>query len=316
LGPATGSFIFFISIQLSAFGSVGSLTASSDVLQDSSAHSSAADSTGRKTRTIFFGLTYGNNSSFLGRYQTERLPYFSADISYKSKTGFWLSVLTYDITSSATFVDEVDAMGGWSRDLSKRVDASLLYMRYFFTESTELIKSSVANTAYGSIGLDWGYSYTKLGGYYIFGGASDFFLVLDNSRYFEFPNLFHKRDYLSLEPKISIISGTQTFVDRYYISRGAPLINPAGNGQGSGHGNGPPWGGGGSSTGGTSTVESVQRTFDILSYELSLPVAYNTGKFSFEVTGRYSIPVNLLEGDTSVPQFFLAGGVVYFISSK
>ena len=113
-----------------------------------------ADSTGKKTRTLFLGLTYGSNSSFLGRYQTEVLPYYSADISYKSKGGFFLSVLAYDINNSLTFLDEVDVMAGWNIDLSKRVDASVFYTRYFFTESTELIKASVANTASASMGLD------------------------------------------------------------------------------------------------------------------------------------------------------------------
>ena len=267
-----------------------------------------ADSTGKKTRTLFLGLTYGSNSSFLGRYQTEVLPYYSADISYKSKGGFFLSVLAYDINNSLTFLDEVDVMAGWNIDLSKRVDASVFYTRYFFTESTELIKASVANTASASMGLDWSYLYSKITGHYIFGGAHDFFLVIDNSRYIEFPQIFRKDDYFALDPKISIITGTQTFVDTHYVSQGTPLIRP---------GNAPSRGnpGSGGSTN-PSTTETSQTIFNVLSYEFSLPVSYNTGRFSFEITGRYSIPVNLLEGDPSVPSFFFTGGVVYFISSK
>ena len=267
-----------------------------------------ADSTGRKSRALFFGLTYGSNSSFLGRYQTEVLPYYSADISYKSKSGFFLSILAYDINNSLTFLDEVDVMAGWNIDLSKRVDASVFYTRYFFTESTELIKASVANTASASIGLDWSYVYSKITGHYIFGGTHDFFLVIDNSRYVEFPQIFRKDDYLAVDPKISIITGTQTFVDSHYISQGTPLMRP-----GNAPTRGPGSGGNGTSP---STTETSQTVFNVLSYEFSLPVSYNTGRFSFEVTGRYSIPVNLLEGDTSVPSFFFTGGVVYFISSK
>jgi hypothetical protein len=304
------SVIFLILILPSAFSSDRSLQTTGALLQDSLKASGTSDSTARKTRTVFFGLTYGNNSSFLGRYQTELLPYYSADISYKSKTGLWLSLVAYDVYNSATFADEVDVMTGWSTNLSKRIDASVYYTRYFFTESTELIKASVANTASASLGLDWNFLYSKLSGHYIFGGAHDFFVVIDNSKYIEFPYIFHKNDYLSLDPRLSIISGTQTFVDSYYIDRGTPLISPTGSGPSAGRGNAP------SSGTSTSSVESVQTTFNILSYELSLPVAYNTGKFSFEITGRYSIPVNLLEGDTSVPQFFFTGGVVFFFSSK
>jgi hypothetical protein len=269
-----------------------------------------SDSTTKKARLLFFGLGYGNNSSFLGRYQTEVLPYYSADISYKSKTGLWLSLLAYDINHSNSFIDEVDAMAGWSKDLSTHVDASLFYTRYFFTDSNESIKASVANTATGSLGLDWGFLYSKMSGHYIFGATHDFFLVIENSRYVEFPAIFHKDDYLSFDPKISIISGTQTFVDTHYLNRGTPLIDSPGGGPS------PPRGKPGSGSGSPTTSESLETTFNILSYEFILPVSYTTRKFSFEISGRYSIPVNLLEGDISIPQFFFTGGLVYYISSN
>lgn len=303
------SLILLTVIVSSAFSSNRSSLIRDGIPEDSVKVSVKPDST-KKIRALFFGLNYGNNASFLGRYQTDILPYYSVDISYKSKTGLWLSLLTYDISNSTTFVDEVDVMAGWTIDLSKHVDASVFYTRYFFTESTELIKASVANTATASLGLDWGFLYSKVSGHYIFGGAHDFFLVIDNSRYIEFPNIISKNDYLSLDPKISMISGTQTFVDTYYVNRGAPLFDPPGNGHS------PPKGRPGSGGGAPLTRESLQTTFDILSYEFSLPVAYNIGKFSFEISGRYSIPVNLLEGDTSVPQFFFTAGGVYYISSK
>jgi len=305
LHGAAISLIFLIGILPSTYPSTPSLKGKNQRSQNSIEPEVEQDSTRKKTRNLFLGLNYGSNSSFLGRYQAEILPYYMTDISYKSKTGFWLSLFAFDINNSLTFVDEVDVMGGWNVDLSKRVDASFFYTRYFFTESTELIKESVANTATASLGLDWSYVYTKITGHYIFGGAHDFFLVFDNSRYIEFPDLFRKDNYLSFEPKISIIAGTQTFVDTHYINQGSPLPRPPGRGN--------PRGGGGTPT---STVESSRTTFNVLSYEFICPVAYNIGKFSFELNGRYSIPVNLLEGDTSTPQFFFTGGVVYYISSK
>jgi hypothetical protein len=308
LRQAVISLILLTLIVPSSYCSGRSLTSKDSILPD--AVKVLSDSTLKKTRAVFFGATYGNNSSFLGRYQSEVLPYYSLDVTYKSKTGLWLSLLAYDIYNSTTLVDEVDVMAGWSMDLSKRLDASVFYTRYFFTESSELIKASVANTATASLGLDCGFLYSKLSGHYIFGGARDFFLVIDNSRYFEFPKLFSKNDYLSLDPKISIISGTQTFVDTHYVNRGTPLFDSPGGGPS------PPRGKPSSGSGTVSTAESLQTTFNILSYEFSVPIAYNIGQFSFEVNGRYTIPVNLLEGDSSVPQFFFTGGVVYYISSK
>lgn len=308
LRHAVLSMAFATVIATSAFPSTASRLNAHDILQDSTKDVNQSDSSSRKTRALFFGLTYGNNSSYLGRYQTEVLPYFSADFSYVSKTGFSLSLFTYDISKSAALLDEADVMAGWSFDLSKRVDASIFYTRFFFNEATELIKASVQNAASASLGLDWNYLYSKVTTHYIFGDANDFFLVLENSRYFESGEIFHKGDYLSTEPKITIIAGTQTFVDTHYIRQGTPLMRP-GVGR-------PPRGNPGSGGTTTTMIESSQKSFDILSYEFSLPVAYNIGEFSFEATGRYSIPVNLLEGDPSVPQFFFTAGVVYYISSK
>jgi hypothetical protein len=304
------SLVFSIAMVVSALAANRSFPPGNNGIRDSVETLVKPDSATKKTRTLFFGSTYGNNSSFLGRYQTKVLPYYSADVSYKSKTGLWLSLLGYDITNTLTFMDEVDIIAGWNINLSKRIDVSAFYTRYFFRESTELIKASVANTLTAAAGLDWTLVYTKVSAHYNFGGTDDFFLVLDNSRYIEFPKVFSKRDYLSLDPRISIISGTQTFVDTHYINRGTPLFNPPGGGPS------PPRGRPGPGSGSTSTAESFQTTFNVLSYEFTLPASYTIGNLSFELTARYSIPVNLLEGDTSVPQFFFTGGILYSISSK
>jgi hypothetical protein len=313
LTHAVSSLVLATVIASTAFASTASGPDEHDLLQDSTKNLSRPDSSATKARAVFFGLTYGSNSSYLGRYQTEVLPYVSADISYVSKTGFSLSLFTYDISSNATLLDEVDAMAGWSFDLSKRVDASAFYTRFFFNESTESIRASVQNVASASLGLDWSYLYTKVTAHYIFGDANDFFAVLDNSRYFSLGHVFRKDDNISLEPKATIIAGTQTFVDTHYVRQGIPLIRP-GLGQGNGNGNGR--GNSGSTGTRTTTVESSETTFEILSYEFSLPITYDVGRFSLELSGKYSIPVNLLEGDSSVPQFFFTGGVLYYISSK
>src|SRR5688500_9999743 len=114
----------------SAFASKGSVL-TLGLRQESGPALLDSDSTTKKARLLFFGMSYGNNSSFLGRYQTEVLPYYSADISYKSKTGLWLSLLAYDINHSNTFVDEVDVMAGWTKDQYKHLDALVFYKSDF-----------------------------------------------------------------------------------------------------------------------------------------------------------------------------------------
>jgi hypothetical protein len=304
LMPSTDAAATIFSFKNEPFGDSLKTVTKTDSLKE-------PDAAETKARALFAGVTYGNNSSFLGRYQTQVLPYYSADISYKTKAGLWFSCVAYGISGTATLVDEIDLLAGWNFNVSKRLDASLFYTRYFFTETTDLLKSSVQNTTSASLGLDWGLLYSKISSNYIFGGANDVFLVFDNSRYIEFPRVFNDKDYLSIEPKVSIIAGTQTFVESHMISQGTPVSVPIGGGPGGPRGR--PSGGGSTYS---TTAESSRTSFNILSYEVSLPLAYTTGRLSFEVSGRYCKPVNLLEGDNSVPQFFFTGGILYFMTSK
>ena len=300
-------FSLFLLVMLVQSGRGGTVKVQADsILQDSVAQIN-------KLSMLVLGLSYGNNSSYLGRYQAKRLPYYTADVSYMHKSGWWISGLAYQVLNSSSFIDEVDVMGGYNFDFTKKIDGSIYYSRYFFSPESELIKASVANAMNASIGFDWSYVYSRLSGSFIFGESSDFFLTFDNSRYFETNQLLHKNDYLSFEPKLSVIAGTQTFVESH-ISRAGVGMYPIGSGPGK-----PSTGGGAPSSiggGGDSNPlnESTTSLFNVLNYEISLPVSYTISNLSFEVAGRYSIPVNLLEGDESVPRLFLTTSLFYVIN--
>jgi hypothetical protein len=255
-----------------------------------------ADST--RSRLWIVGASWGNNSSFLGRYQAERIPFYALDATYKAKSGFWISGIGYHIPNTINTLDELDVMVGWSFDLSKRWDASVYYSRFFFSPESPLLKAATANAISGRLGLDWGLIYTQLTPTLTFGGSSDVFLVLDNSRYFEVRRLFHKKDYISIEPRISLIAGTQSFVESYTANQPAPIFGP----------------GPGKPGGGTQTREYTATSFSILAYELSLPVGYTYKRLTLEATPRYNIPMNQLEGDASQAQFFLTTSL--FLSLK
>jgi len=288
------------------------------------------DSLTKQKNYLSFGLSYGNNSSFLGRYQARSLPFLGIDATYLHRSGLWISAMGYDITGTNDFPDEVDLMAGYNVNISSRWDASVSYGRYFFNENTELVKSSVANAATASVGFDWSILYSKAGATYIFGNdVSDIFLILDNSRYFELGK-FIGGD-ISIDPQFSIIAGTQTFFKQYLITeeitipKGKPS-NP-GNGKGNAGGNGNGNNGNGTDNNGngngntetiveTTLIENESRAFRMMSYEVSLPVTYTRGNWTLETSGRYSIPVNALAGYLSKPQFFLTSSIYYTINSK
>ncbi|WP_157807277.1 hypothetical protein [Hymenobacter chitinivorans] len=235
-------------------------------------------------------LSLGSNSSFFGRTQTTRYPYTAGELSYTSRYGVWGSVVSYNLFDTSSFIDETDLAVGWDGDLSKTVDASLSYSHFFFAPNSPLIKSSVNNSVDGYLGWDWGYVYSRLNAAYLFGDSNDFFLTLDNSRYFEVDKVFTPKAYLAIEPRLSATAGTQHFVE---TSIEQQILRGNSNGKGKGKG-----GGGGTTTVTTTTDTPVTR-FRMLSYELRLPLTYHLGAVAVQAAWRYAIPVNLLPDDVS-----------------
>ncbi|OON67254.1 hypothetical protein [Hymenobacter sp. CRA2] len=259
----------------------------------------AADSSKTSKGRFTAGLTYGNNSLFFGRTQTTRYPYLSGELTYKLPAGFWGSVVSYDLFNTASFVDETDASVGWDGDLSKSVDASVSYSHFFFAPNSPLLKSAVGNSLDGYLGWDWGYVYSRLSGSCLFGGAHDAFLILDNSRYFEINRVFTPQGYLSIEPRVSVLAGTQHFAQTSIERR--PTGN-GGNGNGNGHG--------GQGQGPTTTVTTDNTRFRVLNYEARVPVTYTLGKVAVETAWRYSIPVNLLPDDVTRARSYWTVGLL------
>ncbi|ALW85605.1 hypothetical protein AUC43_11185 [Hymenobacter sedentarius] len=225
-------------------------------------------------------LSYGSNSSFFGRTQTTRYPYTTGELTYKSRFGVWGSVVGYNLLNTSSFLDETDLSLGWDGDLSKKVDASVSYSRFLFAANSPLVKSSVNNSLDSYLGLDWGYVYSRLNAAYLFGDSNDFFLVLDNSRYFEIAKVFTPKGYLAIEPRVSVTAGTQHFAE-------TSLDQQQSRGFGRGRGK----------AAGTTTVTTTR--LQVLNYELRVPVTYSLGVVSAQVAWRYAVPVNLLPGDVS-----------------
>ncbi|SNC68290.1 hypothetical protein SAMN06265337_2242 [Hymenobacter gelipurpurascens] len=249
-----------------------------------------------KQSSLMAALSYGNNSSFFGRTQTTRYPYAAGELTYTSKLGLWGSVMSYNLLNTATFVDETDLSIGWDGDLSKTVDASLSYSRFLFAANSPLVKSSVNNSLDGYVGWDWGYVYSRLNVAYLFGGSNDLFLILDNSRYFEIDKLFTPKGYLSIEPRVSVTAGTQSFAE-------TSLVQQQQRGNGNGKGKNPGTGSG------TTTVTTSTTRFRILNYELRVPLTYHLGKVAVQGAWRYAVPVNLLPEDVSRARSYFTSSI-------
>jgi hypothetical protein len=302
---AVVSAILMASLQLPAFSQTKADSAKTEVPT--------------KSRYFTFGANYGTNTAFYGRTTGYKRPYTSVDFTYTSKTGFWISSSAFEVMNTEYFIDGTDISTGWNFDITKKIDASLSYSRYFFSAQSSMMQSVTSNLVSSHIGLDWYYLYSSLSASSIFGGANDYFITFSNSRYFERANILSKKDkdYISIEPRVSVIAGTQNFANTYITSQNndtqyyyAPVTTTSPSQPGL-----PPRPGSGTSS--TEPAETDQGSgFNILNYELRVPVTYTYGNASLETTWSYVKPVNLLAGDNSQAQSIFSVSLFYIIKSK
>jgi hypothetical protein len=115
---------------------------------------------------------------------------------------------------------------------------------------------------------------------YLFGESDDFFITISNSKYFETSfGIFDDKDYLSFNPSVNIILGTQNFVQKYSINHPGKFENydnenifvrvddPK--------------------------YASDNSRFNALNYSFKIPIAYNRPHYTLEFSYKYSIPVNV-----------------------
>jgi hypothetical protein len=251
----------------------------------------------RKYDYLTVGLNAGNNASFFGRNGGLRFPFASLDITYIHTSGIWASSNTVRLFDSDKFVEGVDVSIGWIFDVNKNIDGGISYSNFYSTRENSIFFQSTASTVLNSyLGYDWKYLYTNFGLTYLLGGINDYFFSISNSRYFEANYIFNNYDNLSFEPKLSFIWGTQNFAsiynDRlynYFLSRYSyePVKPPS--------------------------LLSQYDEFKLINLELKLPFRYSYSNYSVEAAYTLSIPLNLIEGDTSKTQSLLSLGFVYYI---
>ncbi|MFD2515154.1 hypothetical protein ACFSRY_14875 [Pontibacter locisalis] len=287
----------------------------------------ATDSVKVKEGWWTVGAEVANNSSFFGRNTITRYPYAAASLTYIHRTGVWASVTSYQLFNTDTYIDETDISVGYSFKIRDLVEANLSYSRFIFGENTPLVNAFTSNALSAKAALDWGILYTGLTSSYVFGENHDLFAVLENSRFIPLNPLWSGKHVIGLDPKITITAGTQRFYETHTTTtQDKSGLPTSGGSTGSGPISGSPVGGvldplnpGGKkspnnpNTGGTTTTTTItsDSKFNVINYELKIPVVIYLGNFELEPAYRYSIPVNKIEGDESKAQSFYSFNISY-----
>ncbi|MFD2874365.1 hypothetical protein ACFS5N_17920 [Mucilaginibacter ximonensis] len=230
-----------------------------------------------RKRSISVGVNYGSDAMFFGRVGPITYPYFSADVVYNFKSGFFAYGSALRLIGYNTSVDEVDLGGGYLYHPTRQFSGAVSYNRFIFNKEERIIESATSNDVNWKNSYDWGPVKSTVTLDYLFGKSSDFFMTVTHSKYFETKgNIFDDKDYLSFNPGFSFIVGTQNFVQRYSVDHQERLaainIYKFGSGQSTGFNNG---------------------RLNVLNYSFKIPIAYNRPHYTFELAYKYSIPVNV-----------------------
>jgi hypothetical protein len=228
-----------------------------------------------RKRSLSVGFNYGSDAMFFGRVGPITYPYFTTDVVYNTKGGFFIYGSALRLIGYRTSVDEIDVGGGYLYHPTKKFSGSISYNRFIFNKEERIIESATSNDINWKNSFDWKPFKSTILLDYLFGKSSDFFMTVTQSKYFETKgNIFDDKDYLSFNPAISAIIGTQNFVERYSLEH-QDRVN-ADNiyrfGPGSNFNNG---------------------RLNMLNYSFKIPIAYNRPHYTFEVSYKYSIPVNV-----------------------
>lgn len=224
-----------------------------------------------RKRSVSVGVNYGSDVLFFGRTGPINYPFASGDVIYNSKSGMFIYGSGVKVLGYNAPLDEVDLGAGYLYKYSKDFSGSISYTRFIFDKNAaKVIKSASSNDINFKNSFNWNFAKSSVVFDYLFGDANDYFITLNTSKYIE-PSwgIFDDQDYLSFNPTISAILGTQNFVGKYSYQHPEKLnealeFHAYNNGR-----------------------------FNALNYSIKIPIAYNRPHYTLEASWKYSIPVNV-----------------------
>ena len=260
----------------------------------------AVDSTEAPTSTFTIGVSYANNASYYGQKALERTPYVAAVASYRHKSGLYATAMAYRLVHDSQTLASAASLGaGFAFDLSKRFSADISYSHTFYPTLSPFLQAANANNA--SVGL----TYTNFLSFtvnadYAFGQTNDVFVTAGIGKMISLGSLSAK-DLITINPVIDVSAGTQRFYETYVTEKNLrdsllgilpiPII---------GQPNNPP-----------ATTTRTSTSFDLLSYNLKLPLAYNRAHYMLELAYQLSLLSNKAQTGAGKTNSFVTASFYY-----
>ena len=237
--------------------------------------------TGKKT-TLKGSINFISNNVFYGRADTTTTPIVIPQLKVTFKNGMYLSSSFYFLPNSASQqIDGGNMVAGYNFDLTDNLSGSFSFTKLFYSSASTQIGSSISSTISGGLDYDIaGIVTPSIQAEYSFiknGFENDFLLNLGISHDFSKVGIFGSNDLGVISPTIEANLGSQNFYDAYFVTKKYKITkkNLAKYPD-------------------VAKVLNKLNAFNLLDYEISLPIVYKTGPIIFAFTPTYAITENSL----------------------
>jgi len=227
--------------------------------------------------TLTLAAIYSNNVSYYGQSTAEKLPYVLVNATARLPIGFYFSAGAYKLLNMGSGISETDFGIGYEYDFTNRFSTDVSYIRSIFPKNSPLLQAANTNNINLTPSYIWPWFKSSLSADYAFGQENDFFLGITNSKDISLGTLFDEEDQLSIEPAIEIVSGTQHFYTTYQQEK---IKRNNGKGKGANNGNG---------EADTEVITIPKTSFNLLTYNFKLPLAYSRSSYLAEVAYQFSV---------------------------
>lgn len=209
------------------------------------------------------------------------MPYLLGFASWRHRSGFYVTGMGYKLLNDTAAVVSASSLGaGITFPLGEKVSADLSYSHTFYPSGSSFLQAANANNASASLTFDhWLSTVASLD--YAFGKTSDVFVSLGTSKFINIGRFVSPKDFVSLAPSAEVVGGTQHFYQSYITQKrlqdsiaGLPL---------------PPLFGDTDDNQTTSVTSKKSTSFDLLTYNFKLPLAYNRASYQLEVVYQLSV---------------------------
>jgi len=227
----------------------------------------------KKKSYLSIGLSYLNDNVYLGRKDSAKIPYITPDIAYYFKSGFYIEgSLSYVNSSSQNRIDAVTFSGGYAFTAGN-YSGDATASKFFYSSQSTSVKSEVKSSLAYYNSYNFGFITPTVTATLNFGTKTDI------AGQFGLEHSFSAlKDKLVITPTLAANASTQNYYSNYYKKR-KYTIKRKGKAPVPGIAN-------------VSGIVENASTFKLLDYEISLPLEYETGKFTFSFTPVYAIPVH------------------------